>query len=96
MNRAYAVASIGVEPVDVEPEGHAYAVANIGVEPVDGSVGARAYALAGDVTTEDPLLAVKAWDGDSWEARPLRVWNGKGWVRPESLTYWDGSSWVVP
>lgn len=75
-----------------EDEAYEYSIANVGINPAPASHGME-YALVGDVGVENPVQ-INVGDGDSWELRTLRYWNGMGWTAPRPMWYWDGEAWV--
>ena len=36
---------------------------------------------------------MKAWSGQAWAEKPVRVWTGSGW-QEKPVKVWNGSEWV--
>jgi hypothetical protein len=92
----YTVSNTGLAPDTSAWPGVEYTVSNTGLLFETGPWPGSEFTLVGDVELEIPQN-IEVWDGDSWEPRPLRYWNGRGWVSAHPLHYYDDVSdtWVV-
>jgi hypothetical protein len=59
--------------------------------PAPGS--ARSWAAMSFVLRPGPTGKIKAWNGSSFLAKPVKYWNGSAWVT-KPLKRWNGSAWV--